>query len=99
VYVVALLLVSSLIFVLLLQINRLVALLFLVAAVVFVPALVIHRREMAATPELGPHREDEGLGMGFARLAGVLGLDTTGIALGALLLILIALAVRALAHL
>lgn len=93
VYTVLLLLVSLAVTFLLLQIKVIVGLLFLIAAAVFIPALVLHRREAAYAPILGPDSESQGKGM--VRLAGVIGLDMTGIALGVLLLLGVILALHA----
>lgn len=92
-YVAVLLLTDLLIFLLLRQINSVLAIFFLVLAIISVPALVIHRREAANAPEIGP--ESESMGFGVLRLAGSLGLDATGVALAVLLITLFALALRA----
>ena len=83
----ALLVLSVLIFVMLLQLNGLVALLFLLTAIIFIPALIIQRREMAMAPDLGPGHDAESHARGLLRLAQAVGADTTGIALGVLWLI------------
>jgi hypothetical protein len=87
VYVLGLLAVSIVIFVLLLQVNPLLGVFFLILAVTFIPALVLQRREAASGPEIGP--DAESTARGWLRLAGTVGLDTTGLALGILLLLLI----------
>jgi hypothetical protein len=92
VYALVLLGVSALIFFLLLQINGILALGFFLTAVVSIPALVIHRREAAYAPEIGP--DAESVRWGWLRLAGLLSLDITGLALGVLLLILLILALH-----
>lgn len=86
-------LLSALIFVLLLQLNGMIAVLFLIAAVIVVPALVLHRREAAAALQPARSDEAESHAMGLLRLARVVGLDTTGLTLGVLLLLLIAVLV------
>lgn len=90
-YVLALLVVSVLIFALLTQLNGLLALTFLLAALIFIPALVLHRREAAVAPELGA--DQESAGRGLLRLAQVVGTDTAGIVLGVLFVLLVALVV------
>jgi hypothetical protein len=94
VYVLLLLVVDAVIFMLLRPINGLLALLFLILAIVSVPALVLHRREVQTAPECGP--ETESAARGWARLAGNLGLDLTGVALAALMIIALALVLRSL---
>lgn len=89
----ALLIVGALLFVLLLKLNGMIAVLFLIAAVISIPALVLHRREAAATPQMSGSNEAEPHAMGLLRLARMIGLDTTGLVLGALLLILIAVSI------
>lgn len=96
-YPAALLVVSVAIFALLLQLNVLVALFFLILAIVSIPALIIQRREGAAAIEMEPDAESSR--RGWMRLMGIVGLDVAGIALGVLLIILIALLVRELGRL
>jgi hypothetical protein len=94
VYVLLLLVVDAVIFILLRPINGPLALLFLILAIISVPALVLHRREMHTAPERGP--ESESAARGWVRLVGDLGLDLTGVALAALIIIAFALIVRSL---
>jgi hypothetical protein len=95
VYILLFIIISTIILVLLAQIAWGLALLFFLLAIVTLPAAVIQRRESMYAPEVGPDAERRG--MGVVRLLGSLGLDTTGIALGVLLLILGALIARTLA--
>ena len=67
------------------------------AAVASLPALIIQRREGAAAIEMEPDAESSR--RGWMRLMGIVGLDVAGIALGVLLIILIALLVRELGRL
>jgi hypothetical protein len=95
VYVLLFIVISAIIFVLLLQITWVLALLFFILALVTLPAAVVQRRESMYQAEVGPDAEHHG--MGLLRLLSGVGLDTTGIALGILLLILGALIARSLA--
>lgn len=92
VYAVVMLIVSVVIFALLLQFSTILAVGFFIAAIVTIPGLVIHRREAAYAPEIGPDAESRG--RGWMRLARIVGVDMTGIALGVLLLLLLVLLVR-----
>jgi hypothetical protein len=94
VYVLLLLVVDAVIFILLRQINGPLALLFLILAIISVPTLVLYRRELQTAPEYGP--ESESTARGWARLAGDLSLDLTGVALAALIIIALALVIRSL---
>jgi hypothetical protein len=89
-----LLIVDAVIFMMLREVNGPLALLFLILAVVSVPALVLHRRETATALELGS--ESETAARGWTRLFGDLGLDLTGVALAALIIIALALVLRSL---
>jgi hypothetical protein len=89
-----LLIVDAVIFMMLREINGPLALLFLILAVISVPALVLHRRETAKAFEPGP--ECESAVRGWTRLFGNLGLDLTGVALGTLIIIALALLIRSL---
>ncbi len=93
-YVLLLLVVDAVIFFLLRQINGPLALLFLILALVSVPALVLHRREMHTAPECGP--DTESAGYGWIRLAGSLGLDLTGVVLAVMIIVACALVIRSL---
>lgn len=90
--VLLLVVISLVILALLAQINGLLAILFFLAVVLTVPALMMHRREMAAGIEYGS--DAESTGQGVMRLMRMLGLDTTGIALGVLLLVLSAILIK-----
>jgi hypothetical protein len=97
VYAVALLLLSIAVSVLLFQISGLLAILFVLVVLVFIPALELQRREAAITPEWGLERESRLFGL--VRLAREVGVDLTGIALGVvlfllLILLLVVLAIR-----
>jgi hypothetical protein len=94
-YVLLFLIISTVILVLLAQINWVLALLFFILAIILLPASVIHRRDTAYETEIGPESERQSLGL--LRLLRMIGLDTTGIALAVLLIILIALAAKAFA--
>jgi hypothetical protein len=87
--------ISVVIFALLVQINLVLGLLFFTLAVVSLPATVIHRREAQTAPEFGPDAESHGEGL--LRFFRIVGLDTGGIALGILLLILIVVLARRMA--
>jgi hypothetical protein len=89
-----LVIVDAIIFVLLREISGALALLFLILAIVSIPALVIQRREAACAIETGP--DSESAVRGWTRLFGNLGLDLTGVALGGLIIIAFALVVRSL---
>jgi len=89
-----LLIVDAIIFMMLREINGLLALLFLILAVISIPALVLHRRETATALEPGP--ESESSARGWTRLFGDLGLDLTGVALATLILVALALVLRSL---
>jgi uncharacterized membrane protein len=89
-----LLIVDAVIFLLLREVNGPFALLFLILAIISIPALVLHRREAATALEVGP--ESESANRGWARLFGDLGLDLTGVVLGALIIIAFALVLRSL---
>lgn len=91
-YALVMLIVSFVIFALLLQVSVIVALVFFIAAIVTIPGLVIHRREAAYAPEIGPGGESQW--HGWMRLARIIGLDMTGVALGVLILVLSLLVVR-----
>ncbi|HEY8686026.1 MAG TPA: hypothetical protein VIO57_10510 [Chloroflexota bacterium] len=93
-YVLLLLVVDAVIFMLLRPISGSLALLFLILAIVSIPALILHRREVQTAPECG--HESESAGRGWVRLAGNLGLDLTGVALAALIIIACALVLRSL---
>ena len=93
-YVLLLLVVDVVIFFMLRQISGALALLFLILAIISVPALVLHRREMDIAPDCGP--DGESAGHGWLRLAGSLGLDLTGVALAVLIIIACALVIRSL---
>lgn len=93
-YMLFLSIVDAIIFILLREVNGLLALVFLILAVISIPALVLHRRESATALELGP--ESESTARGWVRLFGDLGLDLTGVTLAALILIACALVLRAL---
>jgi hypothetical protein len=95
VYVLLFFVISTVIFVLLLQIAWFLALLFFLLAIITLPAAVIQRREAMYQIDVGLDAEHHG--MGLVRLFRTIGLDTTGIALGILLLILGALIARSLA--
>jgi hypothetical protein len=86
VYALVLLCLSLAIFFVLLQVHVLLALAFLIAALLCIPAAVLHRREAAHAIEVGP--DSQSYGRGLLRLAGLLGLDFTGVAIGALLFLL-----------
>src|SRR5437588_4863345 len=86
VYGAALIVVSFLLFLLLRELNGLLALFFLIGALAFVPALAIQRREAAYGPELGPGAESQA--HGGLRLAQDIGIDLTGVSLGLLVVIL-----------
>ena len=77
------------------QVNVVLALLVFMLAAISVPALVMHRREMAYGPEIGT--ESEGLHHGLSRLAGILAVDLTGIATGVLIIALAVAVARLLA--
>lgn len=94
-YVLLLLVVDAVIFLLVRPINGPLALLFLILAIVSVPALVLHRRELQTAPECG--LETESAARGWVRLAGNLGLDLTGVALAALIIIALVLVLRSFA--
>jgi hypothetical protein len=87
----ALVVLSVLIFIMLLQLNGLAALLFFLTAIISVPAIIIQRRETAMMPELGPAEEGESPVRGLLRLAQVVGVDAAGVALGVLWLLFTAL--------
>ena len=89
-----LVLVDAVIFILLRSMNGPLALLFLILAVVSIPALVLHRREAETALECGP--ESESAVHGWTRLSRDLGLDLTGVALAVLILVALALVLRAL---
>jgi hypothetical protein len=86
--------VDVVIFVLLARFNGPLAILFLIAAVVSIPALVIYRRDEAAAQEIGP--ESESTRRGWLRLIGVLGLDLTGVVLAVLIIVAAVLVLRSL---
>jgi hypothetical protein len=90
----ALLVLSVVVFALLVQVKLLLAVLFLITALVTIPAIVLQRREAACAPEIVRGPECESQRKGVARLFGTLGLDTIGIALGTLLIILTVLCIR-----
>ena len=94
-YILLFIIISAIIFVLLVQISWVLAMLFFILAIVTLPAAVIQRRDSLYETPAGPDAEHQG--MGLIRLLGIVGLDTTGIALGVLLLLLGALIARALA--
>lgn len=85
-YALVLLGLSLAIFMVLLQIHVLLALAFLIAALLCIPAAVLQRREAAHAIEVGPDTESRGRGL--IRLARLLVLDFTGVAIGALLFLL-----------
>lgn len=89
-----LLLVDAAIFMLLREVNGMLALLFLILALVSIPALVLHRRETAIALESGP--DCESAARGWTRLCGNLGLDLSGVVLAALIIIAFALMLRSL---
>ena len=91
---VLLLLVDAVIFMLLRDISGVLALFFLILAVISVPALVLHRREAAAELECSP--DAESATWGWLRLFGNLGLDLTGVTLAALIIIAFVLLVHSL---
>jgi hypothetical protein len=74
------------IFIVLLQVHVLLALAFLIGALLFIPALVLHRREASYAIDVGPDTESHGRGL--LRLAGLLTLDLTGVTIGALIFLL-----------
>jgi hypothetical protein len=85
-YAMMLFAVSIAICALLLQVNAFLAAAFFIAALIFIPTLMLHRRETANALECGP--ESEPPSRGIVRLAGSLSLDLTGVALGTLIVIL-----------
>lgn len=93
-YLILLVIVDAVIFLLLREMNGALALLFLILAIVSIPALVIQRREAAYAIEASP--DGESAARGWVRLFGNVGLDLTGVALGALIIIAFALVVRSL---
>jgi hypothetical protein len=88
-YAVALLLLSVAVFALLLQFSGLLAVLFLLVALIIIPAIELQRREAGVASEWGPERESKLFGV--VRLARDVGLDITGITLGVALLLLLIL--------
>lgn len=85
-YAMMLFAVSIAICALLLQMNGLLAAAFFIAALIFIPSLMLHRREAANALQCGP--ESEPLSRGIVRLAGSLSLDLTGVVLGTLIFVL-----------
>ncbi len=91
---VLLVVVDAVIFVLLTHVSGPLAILFLIAAVVTVPALVLHRREAAASIDLSP--DSESSARGWLHLFGDLGLDLTGVILAVLIIVAAVLLLRSL---
>ena len=88
---------SCLLIVLLLaQLNAMLAVLFFFLALIAAPALILHRREIAGGVRISP--DGEAPAQGAVRLARVVGVDVSGIGLGVLLFILLALGAHALSH-
>ena len=90
----ALIVASVTAFMILTRISGPLALLFLLGTVISVPAIVIHRRELAEGVDLS--HEGESQLEGLVRLLKSVGLDTTGITLGVVILLVAVLIVRAL---
>lgn len=95
-YAFALVAVCLLICFLVAQLNALAAIVLFMLALVSVPALILHRREIAAGHPIGP--DGESPGRGALHTVRTIGLDTTGIVLGVLLLIALVLLVRYAGH-
>jgi hypothetical protein len=93
VYALGLLVLDVVIFLLLKQLSGPLAMMFLIFAAVSIPAVVIYRREAAYAPQIGP--ESESTARGWLRLLGDLSLDITGITIGVLIIVLLALFLRA----
>lgn len=83
---------SVLVLILLFQLNALLGLAFLIAVLVMIPGLVLHRREVAVRLHLSSDCEPKT--RGWIRLLALVGLDATGITLGVLLLVLAVVALR-----
>lgn len=94
-YILIFLILSAIIFVLLLQINIILGAIFFILAIITLPAAVLQRREAPYEKPV----DAESHRFGLIRLVRIVGLDTTGIAIAMLLLILIALIAKSLAHL
>ncbi|HEX6510135.1 MAG TPA: hypothetical protein VF221_21100 [Chloroflexota bacterium] len=88
----ALLLVDIVVFVLLQQISGPLAILFLIFAVISIPALVLHQREMATAPEIASDGESQA--HGWLRLFGDITVDVTGITAAVLVIVVLALLLR-----
>jgi hypothetical protein len=91
-YIFVLVLVSALIVVILFHFGFMFGLLALILALVGIPGIVIHRREAATAPEVGPEAESHG--RGIMRLAHLVGIDLSGVALAVLTFFLIVLLAR-----
>ena len=91
-YATVLFAVSLAIFLLLLRANIVLAIAFFIAALIFIPTLMLHRREAASALQCGP--ESEAPSQGIVRLVRSLGLDLTGVALGTLIFFLSILVIR-----
>ena len=87
-----LLVLSVLIFGVLTQMSGIAAAIFLVAALIVLPTISIHRREQASMPERG--YEQESHARGVLRLGHVLTQDMIGIATGTLAFVLVILFIR-----
>jgi hypothetical protein len=94
-YILLFLVISTVILILLAQISGIFALLFFILAIIFLPASIIHRRDIVYETEIGPESERQSLGA--LRLLRMIGLDTTGVALAVLLIILVVLVAKTLA--
>jgi hypothetical protein len=94
-YILLFFIISTVILVLLAQISGVLALLFFILAIIFLPASIIHRRDIVYEAEIGPESERQSLGV--LRLLRTIGFDTTGVALAVLLIILVVLVAKTLA--
>lgn len=95
-YALLFLIVSVVVLAMLFQVNWILGLLFFLAVVVTLPAMVIQRRESQLGLETSTDAESHARGL--LRLGNILGLDTTGIALAVILIIALCLVAKKIAY-